>query len=212
MTSSKYNIEETGSVVKFLADYAPALSIVILQPYFFTVNPNDSNSVFNAEKVVRREAIINALVRSGAIEGLSQDHFWPLPQLNMAIHPDCGAVAILAVVQGKIFPLDRIVDMKKYYVLLGGPGKKIRPALLPLAQMKAALQSVKRGGLLQVLKCFYGFITGRGKDSLLIIAVEGFMDSAYQDEDKCKRCATAMWRKEGMVEQLGCFVSLGMND
>ena len=126
--------------------------------------------------------------------------------------PICGAIATLAVVQGKIFPLERLLDMKKYYAVLEAGGKKIRPALVPLHQIKATLQSVKRGSLLQVLKCFYGFITGRGKHSLLIIAVEGFMDSAYQDEDRCKRCASAMWCKEGMVRQVGCLSSLGVQD
>jgi uncharacterized radical SAM superfamily Fe-S cluster-containing enzyme len=212
MTLSKYNIEETGSVIKFLAGYAPALKIVILQPYFFTINQRDNNELFNREKIVRREKIINALISSCAVEGLTQDHFWPLPRLNLAVHPDCGAIALLAVVKGKMFPLDTILDMKKYYSILGSGGKKIRPALVPLAQLKAALQSVKKGNLLQVLRCLYGFVTGRGKHSLLIIAVEAFMDCAYQDEDRSKRCASAMWRTEGMVEQLGCLISLGVQD
>ena len=82
ITTSTYNIEETGSVVKFLAGYAPALFMVALQPYFFTVNPRDNNEIFNTEKIVKREEIIHALVASGAIEGLSQDHFWPAPRLN----------------------------------------------------------------------------------------------------------------------------------
>ena len=94
-TMSKYNIDETGELIAFLTGYAPAVSVAILQPYFFSVNQRDKNELFNEEKIVKREEIIHALVRSGAIAGLSQDHFWPFPQFNLALHPDCAAIAIL---------------------------------------------------------------------------------------------------------------------
>lgn len=209
-TVSDYNVRETGDIIHYLAGYAPALSFIILQPYFCSVNPRDANTIFNAEKVVKRERIINELVASGAIDGLSQDHFWPFPQLSLAIHPDCGAIATLACIRGEIAPLDSLLDIRKYYSLINAGGNKTRPALIPLLQLRSALKSARKGKLLQILKCFYGFISGKGNHSLLVILVEGFMDSAYQDEERVRRCTSLVWEKEGKLDHHGCLSSYGM--
>lgn len=86
------------------------------------------------------------------------------------------------------------------------------PLLLPLMQIKAALQSSRQGKLLQVLKCFYGYFTGKGDHSLILVMVEGFMDSAYQDDERARRCPSLIWQKEGKIEYLGCLTSLGVQD
>ena len=207
-TMSKYNIDETGELIAFLTGYAPALSVAILQPYFFSVNQRDKNELFNEAKIVKREEIIHALVHSGAIAGLSQAHFWPFPQFNLALHPDCAAIAILAVDDGAIYPLDRIVDMEQLFAQLGKYKTIRNPILAGLTLFGSVMKSARKGQKGKLLKCFLGMMRGKGKHSLFIVAVEGLMDSAYQDDERTKRCTAAVWQREGEIKHIGCICSL----
>lgn len=207
-TMSTYNIDETGELIAFLASYAPAVSVAILQPYFFSVNQRDKNEIFNEEKIVKREQIINALVRSGAIAGLSQDNFWPFPQFNLALHPDCAAIAMLVVDGGAIYPLDRIVDMEQLFSRLGKYKTIRNPLLAGLTLFRSVMKSARAGQRGRLLKCFLGMMRGAGRYSLFIVAIEGLMDSAYQDDERTKRCTAAVWQRDGEVKHTGCLCSL----
>lgn len=207
-TMSTYNINETGELTAFLTGYAPALSVAILQPYFFSVNQRDKNELFNEAKIVKREEIINALVRSGAIAGLSQEHFWPFPQFNLALHPDCAAIALLVVDDGTIYPLDRIVDMEQLFARLGKYKTIRNPILAGLALFRSVMKSARQGQKKKLLKCFLGMMRGKGGHSLFIVAIEGLMDSAYQDDERTKRCTAAVWHREGEIKHTGCICSL----
>jgi hypothetical protein len=183
----------------------------MLQPYFSTVNPRDTNKLFDASTTVKRERIVNELVASGAVEGLTQDHFWPFPQLFMPLHPDCGAIAMLACIRGRVFPMDHLIDIRQHQgIIAARTGRKAPAAKGLFMQVRAVLASARPGKRLQALRCLYGFFTGRGDHGLVMAIAEGFMDSAYQDEERGLRCTSQVWEKQGKIEHLGCMCSYGM--
>ena len=210
VTVSTYNVSETGAIIRYLAGFAPSLSYVFLQPYFCTVNPGDSNAAFDSTKIVKRERIVKELVASRAVEGLTEDHFFPFPQAFITVHPDCAAVGTLAFIRGRVVPLDDLMDMHKYNSRISRYGGELPLPLLPLHELKTVLECARPGKRLQTLKCFYGFFTGRGDHSLVVTIAEGFMDSAYQDEERALRCTSQVWLKEGRLDHLGCMCSYGM--
>ncbi|MCP4133720.1 MAG: radical SAM protein [bacterium] len=194
-TVIKDNLNETGDILKFASAFAPNLSVVVylaaVEAGRFKLTPKD---------LVDREAIIEALIHSGTVRGLSSDHFWPFPifaPLGLELHPDCAALLFLAVNNDTIVPLDNYLNIGRLYRFMrkaGGGVSRLRAFLLFAFYFTCSLRIKKIFPLYAML---LGMLFKKGKRSIMVVSIEQFMNETYQDQQRISHCMSRNITKNG---------------
>jgi 7,8-dihydro-6-hydroxymethylpterin dimethyltransferase len=189
------NLDEAGDVLRYAAQQAPHLGVV----GYLSAAPAGRFSL-PEDTTVNREDIIASLVRSGVVEGLSREHFWPFPRFApfaLDVHPDCAALLFLAVTPGRLRPLDRFVNIPRLYRLMRrASGRFNRVWGFVLLSLYLAL-CIRPSKLPLVLRMLLGMLTKRGSHSIMVVSVEQFLGRIYQDQERLDRCTTCNVRPDG---------------
>jgi uncharacterized radical SAM superfamily Fe-S cluster-containing enzyme len=195
VTVVRDNLDEAGALLAHAAARAPGLDLVTYLPA-----GNTGRFLLDEGALVTREDVIRSLVRSGVVDGLTADCFWPFPRfapLGLDLHPDCGVVLPLALDRGRLFPLERYVDVAGLFRRLAaarGPVDR-RRGMLVLGG--AFLRSVRPGRAGAVARMLAGLFSGRGRSSIVTVVVEQFLDRQHQDEERIERCTTCAVLRDG---------------
>jgi uncharacterized radical SAM superfamily Fe-S cluster-containing enzyme len=189
------NLDELGALLTHATRYAPNLNLVTFLPVGTT-----GRYELDGEDIVDREHVIEALVRSGAVEGLTADHAWPFPRfapIGIDVHPDCGVLLPLALDAGRLRPLDDYVDVAALFARMKaseGPIDRTRAAALFSYYFMRAVRPRKLPALLRMLA---GTVTRRGDSSIVTVVVEQFCHPQRQDEERLDRCTTCVVLRDG---------------
>ena len=194
-TVIKDNLSEVGDVLRFAATQAPHLGVI----GYLSAAPA-GRFQFPESATVNREDILQSLIDSGAVPGLSAGHAWPFPRfapLGLDVHPDCAALIYLAVTPKGLRPLDHVVNIGRLYRWMAKVGGKFRCAFgLFLLSIFLPL-CVRPRGLFVLPRLLLGTAFRRGKYGLLALSVEQFLGRHYQDEERLHRCTTCNVRPDG---------------
>lgn len=189
------NLEEVGDVLRFAAAYLPHLAVV----GFLSAAPA-GRFTLPEDALVNREDVIDSLVRSGAVEGLTADHFWPFPRFapfGLDVHPDCAALLYLGAENGRLRPLERYVDIGRVYRLMRRHhGRFNRWWGFFLLSLYFVL-SMRLRGIWPVLKMQIGMLLQRGRSAMMVVSVEQFLGRVYQDQERLDRCTTCNVQRDG---------------
>ncbi|HET8542799.1 MAG TPA: radical SAM protein [Anaeromyxobacter sp.] len=187
-TVVRENLPEVGALLRRAVEHAPALGIVT-----FLAAGRTGRYLLGAESTVTREDVMHALVGSGAVAGLSLDHFWPFPRfapLGLDVHPDCGALLLLALDRGVLRPLDEYLDVAALH-------RRMREARGRFSRTRALLlfnvllwRSIRLRKVVPLARMLLGMLLRRGRSSVVAVVVEQFLDGRHQDEERLARCTT----------------------
>ncbi|MEW5801889.1 MAG: radical SAM protein [bacterium] len=206
ITVTRYNLKELGLLIQFCLQFRPHLNMVILQPYFPT-----GYTEIEEDKIVNREETLRSLESyPGLSSVLSSEFFWPIPRfrpLSMEIHPDCGVMTAILIENGGLYPLDDFVDRSLLYKRLASYTRTGLPGWISyLTILYLLFTCAYKGKRAKLLRSIHGFIRSKGDDCLVLIEVEQFMYSRFQDEQRAIRCGTAYRNKDG-IHQQGCIAN-----
>ena len=196
------NLAEAGHIIQYAAGFAPNLFLITFQ----AAAPAGR---FNLHKddLVHREDIIQSIIKSGTIAGLTYKNFWPYPRFDpyyLNLHPDCGALLYLAVSGKNIEPLENILHIDKLYILSSKSRAKPSFFLSKLLFFSYLLRSLRFTKIPRLLRMLFGFITKRGSHSLIIVSIEQFMGEYYQDKQRLAYCTTKHISPDGELVS-GCI-------
>jgi 7,8-dihydro-6-hydroxymethylpterin dimethyltransferase len=195
VTVVRDNLDEVGALLRYASPLAPRLGLVT-----YLSAAKTGRFLLGDDVCVTREDVIGRLVSAGVVEGLTTDHFWPFPRfapLGLDLHPDCGALLLLAVDEGALRPLDDYVDVAALYRRLaaarGAIDRRRAAALLSWSFLRA----VRPRRAAAVARMVAGLLSGRGRSSILSVVVEQFLDPRHQDEERLARCTTCRVLRNG---------------
>jgi pyruvate-formate lyase-activating enzyme len=187
-TVVKENLPEVGRVLRRVVDEGPGLGTVTLLAAGRT-----GRFLLPRESTVTREDVIQSLVASGEIRGLTADHFWPFPRfapIGLDVHPDCSVLLLLAVDRGVLRPLEDFVDLAGLY-------RRMREARGPFNRPRAFVlfnlllwRSLRLRRLPELARMLFGLLFKRGRSWIVAATIEQFLDPVHQDEERIERCTT----------------------
>jgi 7,8-dihydro-6-hydroxymethylpterin dimethyltransferase len=197
-TIIKDNLSEAGKILRFASTYAPSLTIVT----YLAAAKTGRFDLMN-EDMVDREEIIRALVKSGEIDNINIDNFWPFPKFmpfGLDIHPDCASLLFLAKNRkGRIEPLEKYVDIKKLYHLMNKAKSKTNIYWGYILFSLYLLRSVRLKYFFKLYAMLMGTLLKIGRSSIMIVAIEQFMSEHYQDQERIDHCTTCNVLRNGTM-------------
>lgn len=203
VTVVKENLPEVGAVLRRVVEHAPALGVVA-----FLAAGRSGRFLLPRESSASREDVIRALVESGAVEGLTAEHFWPFPRfapIGLDVHPDCGVLLLLALDRGVLRPLDDYLDVAALFRRMRaarGRVSRLRAFLLVNVYLWRSLRLSRLGALARML---LGMLTKRGRSSFVAVSVEQFLDDQHQDEERLARCTSCSVQAGGELVPMCLF-------
>ncbi len=195
VTVFRDNLDEVGALLRHAAGFAPRLGLVNLLTAART-----GRFLLEEEALVTREDVIAALCRSGAVAGISADHFWPFPRfapLGLDLHPDCAAILPLGVDRGRLRPLEGLLDVGEVWRRLAAAHGGVDRGRAAAVLAWSVLRAVRRRGLEPLARMLGGLVSGRGRSSFLTVVVEQYTDAELQDEERLARCTTCHVTRDG---------------
>ncbi|MFC1609728.1 radical SAM protein [Myxococcota bacterium] len=189
------NVEEVGALLKHATEHVPNLAIVT-----FLTAGKTGRFLLDDAMLVTREDIIASLIRSGEVEGLTVEHFWPFPRfapLALDVHPDCAVLLPLAVDRGRIRPLEEYLDIARFFRRLGAARGGLNRAWAFVLFSWYFLLSIRPRGILPMMRMLFGLVTQRGRSSLMTVVVEQFLHGLHQDQERVDRCTTCAVLEDG---------------
>lgn len=197
------NLDETGEIIRFATGFAPSLAIV----GYLAAVPAGRYQLSDTD-LVDREEIIDSLLRSGVVEGLTVDNFWPFPKfvpLGLDIHPDCGVLLYLAVNKGKIEPLERYVNIGRLYRLMAKATRNHSLIVSFLLFNIYFLLSIRFKMVFSLVMMIIGLMTKKGRRSILIVSIEQYMNEIYQDQQRVDHCTACNVLTKGVTVPVCIF-------
>lgn len=196
-TFIKDNLHETGELIKFASSFAPSLSVVT-----FLAAAKTGRFELDDDELVDREAIINSILNSGVVKGLDIKHFRPCARfrpLGIDIHPDCASFLFLALRRGRLEPLDNYLNMDRLYSLMNRSRGRMNMLRGFITFNLYFTLSVRLKKIIPLYRMIFGMITRRGRDSVIIVAVEQFMGEVYQDQQRTDHCTNCVVMRNGSM-------------
>ncbi|MBN1525004.1 MAG: radical SAM protein [Spirochaetales bacterium] len=187
-TTVKKNIQEAGNIVQYLTNYSPVLNICV-----FAAAGNAGRFALPESQLVTRDDIIHSLLASNFLPELTIDDFIPFPRFlpfRVNLHPDCGAVLPLYTKHKKPFLLDRLYDVNRFCRLLSRPRKIMRKGFGHAYMAVCFLLSMRVNRLRECFLVLWGMLMQKGVYGILIVAIDQFMNTYYQDVKRLGHCAT----------------------
>lgn len=198
VTVTSLNINDIDSILEYCLSLGPKLDFIVFQ----TAAPAGRYQL-SQDTLVDREAVIQRLVKSKTLaDARSSDYFWPIPPFRpwqLEVHPDCAAVLFLLVDGNLVQPIDNFINMPRLYRRLSA--NTMRPSFFSrnMVPLFYALRETAFPKMIKLTYFLYGFITGRGKKSMVIISVDSFLGAEYQDEQRLTRCANSHVTPQGLI-------------
>lgn len=198
VTVTSHNCGQLPAVVDYALSLAPGLDFIVFQ-----VAAPGGRFLLPEGSVVDKETVMKAVLHDIPLKGrVGIDNFWPVPDFlpwELELHPDCAACMFLCTGPDGIFPLDHFVDMPLFYERLHGdnsrPGFWSRNAV----SLWHLFRSLKRPAVLEMVATSFGFISGKGKRSMVVLSVDSFLGQDYQDEQRLARCANSHVTEHGLI-------------
>jgi pyruvate-formate lyase-activating enzyme len=206
-TVTRHNLPELGDIISFGLSLAPAITTITLQAAA-PVGRFD----LGLDATVDKEQILAAVLAAKSLPGVSLDDVWPLPRFapwGLMLHPDCGVNLIVLTNGNRLHWLRECVDVPALHRRLGasdGNRSWMARNLRPLWHLLGATRAGQRGRLSAHLT---GFVTGRGRRSIVIIGVGGFCHRGFLDKARLAGCATDELTATGGVSP--CLVYSGVS-
>jgi uncharacterized radical SAM superfamily Fe-S cluster-containing enzyme len=195
VTVFRDNLDEVGSLLQHAATLTPRLGLVN-----FLIAGRTGRFLLEDEARVTREDVIAALCRSGAVQGITPDHFWPFPRfapLGLDLHPDCAAILPLGVDRGRLRPLEELLDVGKVWRRLAAARGRVDRGRAAAVLSASVLRSLRGRGVGPLARMLAGLVSGRGESSFLTVVVEQYADGELQDEERIARCTTCHVTRDG---------------
>ena len=186
-TVTRANLMDVGNLLDYALERVPGMHTLTLQCAAETGRYD-----CKAGHRVCREEVIDCLVQSKVVPGVSTESFWPVPSYKpwkLAVHPDCCAVMILLKWKGQVIPLEQVVDMERLYALLHANNMETSFYSKNLEVLKYLLCCAKPSRRIHLLRALYGMTTGRSEYGILFVLVEQFMHRDYMDMKRLQRCS-----------------------
>ncbi len=198
MTVIRENLREIKDVILHALSFSPGL-------YLININITNPAGRFMARKsqLINRETVIKELISD---MGLNVEDFLPLPSvapLQLSLHPDCGAFLFLLKDDKKVMPVTRLVNVKNLYLRLSSLPESTHPVysvLFPLLSLFKYTDPGKRSLLLSALA---GTLKGRGKRSIVTVAIGDFLTRDYMDVERLRVCGGIFLTPRGAYP--GCY-------
>ena len=220
------NHHEAGAIISFAADNIDVIRGVNFQPVAFTGAASDDDVV--KERITIPDLLHNIEDQTKGV--LMASDFYPIPcvepiidlvksytgrpQIQFTAHPHCGAATYLFVTDGKLVPVNRMVDVDEFFKSIdviatglkrGGTINKYRTLLEGVKNLRPTLKN--NGG--EKID-FYGLITNalihQNFDALrefhwnaLFIGTMHFMDNYNYDIDRVNRCCIHYATPDGRI-------------
>jgi uncharacterized radical SAM superfamily Fe-S cluster-containing enzyme len=196
-TVTRENLDEVGDIIKYVSGFAPKLNTIVFQAAAFAGRFN-----LNKDSLVDREEIIEKIIDSRIIKGLSINDFLPFPlyyPLWIQIHPDCAVILPVSWLDGIFEPLSKSVDLQKLYRLMANSGQKPNYLLGHFSFFIYLFRSIRKRSYYKCLKIIFGLVTKKGKNSIIFISIEQFLGEKYQDMQRIKCCTTKNVCEDGAL-------------
>lgn len=187
-TITHLNAQEIPDIVNYGLDYAPHLNTIAFQ----LASRVGRHNIPDGPEVDREEAI-RILVENSPVEGLNEGHFWPIPNFGpwgLSVHPDCGANLYIMTDGKNRKVLD--VDMSMGRLFQRMSANQMSPslfskALIPLYYFLSETPTAKWKSMIKHLN---GFLTGKGKQGLVVVGIGGFFRDSFLDVSRITHCPT----------------------
>jgi len=214
------NDHEVGKIVYFAAQNVDVVRGVNFQPMAFTGAANDfAPAVRNAQRFTLPDLAFN--IEQQTDGQVRADDFYPVPcvvsisklieaytrtpQIEFSTHPHCGIATYLFIEDGKLIPINRFVDVDRFFELTQKLASKLNNGGVlrkPAALMRGLLalnslvneenqpkaiqfkESIKKVLLTQDYKALGDF-----HRKAIFIGGMHFMDAYNYDVERVKRCA-----------------------
>ena len=188
-TMSKLNLPETGALLHW-AESLPVLPLLFLFQSMIPFGrfPADLDSV-------SREAVIRAVLDSGAVAGAVAEHIHPLPSfapVHLAVHPDCGSILYAMRRQGRFVPADSAVDVV---------GLSQDAAAVPANRSRIGMwrdlarqgwRRARPGCRLELARAIASSLFSRPNRRLMMVGFTSFCQPGFIDEQRIARCGSGI--------------------
>jgi hypothetical protein len=214
------NEHEIGRIILFAAQNVDVIRGVNFQPMAFTGAANDlAPAIRNAQRFTLPDLAFNVEQQTGG--QVKADDFYPVPcvvsisklieaytgapQIEFSCHPHCGIATYLFVEEGKLIPINRFVDVDKFFELtqklankLNNGGVLRKPAALmrgllalnSLVKEENQPKSIHFKELIKTVLLTHDYKTlGDFHKHTIFIGGMHFMDVYNYDVERVKRCA-----------------------
>lgn len=188
------NLDEIGAVVRMMIDHHPRMNTVILQPAFYAGR-------YDNERLTNRLTLAEvALEVSRQTDGLFMpEDFGPIP----CSHPNCFALAVAFVHEGKITPVSRYFPRFETW---SEPSVAATIAKFTDRMPQNMLDVLAEGELLDSLLSLMAESddTANWADykNFLLVGIKPFMDAHTYDQDRVDRCCVHVIDREGVPVSL----------
>lgn len=189
-TVTSHNLKELSSFCRtVLAGPHPPQTIAI------QAAAQSGRLATDSDKQITREEIVTSLIDGAAIAGLSSSHFWPIPicrPLNIFVHPDCAANTVAVITASGTDPLGHFVDMEKLLTRVAQMPARISRWTKFRLLTYALLTSVRRAGLILLVKHCFARLRGAQGVRFCFIGTGAFLRRDFHDLGRIERCASGV--------------------
>lgn len=210
------NDQEVGDIIRFAAQRIKVVRGVNFQPVAFTGAASEDD--VEKERITIPDLTHAIEEQTGGV--IRQDDFYPVPcvlpisrlaeayvgqpVVEFTVHQHCGAATYIFVNDDGITPVNRIVDVDRFFELIdhmaetigrGGSINKYRAMLEGLKDLRGALKKDSSGKGAEIWRLIAQALISQNFDALrefhwnaLFIGTMHFMDSYNYDTDRVSRC------------------------
>jgi hypothetical protein len=196
-TVTTLNLRELGDIIRFGLSLGPSLQTMVFQAAAAA-----GRFELPAGVLVDKEQILHAMIDSDALPGVSLDDVWPLPHFEpwrMRVHPDCAVNIIGAVNDGRFTPVGRWLDTAGLYARLTHSTPRRHWVARNVVPGAHFLASMRLHGAWPLVRATAGFVSGRGRQGLLVIGVGAFCSAGFVDTQRLDGCATVELTDRGPI-------------
>jgi pyruvate-formate lyase-activating enzyme len=198
VTVTKYNCHQLSGVIDYALSLVPGFQFIVFQ-----VAAPGGRFLLPKESIVDKETVMKAVAASAPLKDRAGvENFWPIPSFapwKAELHPDCAAVMFLCTGPTGRVPLDNYVDMPRYYQRLHAENASPSFWSRNVTPLWHLMRSLKKSAFWDVAATFFGFISGKGSRSMIVLSVDSFLGHDYQDEQRILRCANSHVTDEGLI-------------
>ncbi len=221
------NDQEVGAILKYAADHVSVVRGVNFQPIAFTGAAGQDDVA--RERITIPELIAEIERQTDGV--LKKDDFYPVPcvlpfsdlvetytgrpQIRFTAHQHCGAATYAFVTENGLVPINRMVDVDKFFDLLkkmtenlkkGGSINKYKTLLAGIRDLRATVKEESGIGNTEFWKLIGKALLYQNFDALksfhwnaLFIGSMHFMDRYNYDLSRVQRCCIHYATPEGRL-------------
>jgi len=210
------NDQEIGDIIRFAISHIGVIRGVNFQPVAFTGAASDDD--IKKSRITIPDVLDSIEAQMGGI--LKKEDFYPVPcvlpfsdlveaytgrpQVRFTAHQHCGAATYVFVQKDEIIPVNRMVDVDKFFesisqmadtIRKGGTINKYKALLEGVKNMHTSVKMGEKGNTTEFWKMIGKTLIGQNFEALrefhwnaLFIGTMHFMDRYNYDLDRVSRC------------------------